>query len=300
MKNTKVFFLGKNDRSIMKNLIIGGCTNYGINQLKPWVLSIKETMPDADKVMCVGNASTTTREWLVENGFKLVNMPTMNVPIHVLRFLSIYDYLKEHWQEYDYVVTTDVKDVYFQKNPFDWLTVLDNTATKLIAGSEGMLYKDEPWGNDNLMQAYGPYVHELNKNNKIYNVGTIGGKSEYVKDLVFNIFTNAIHRPIAICDQAVYNVLIQTQPYKSITFFAEQSHAWACQAGTTVDPSKINHFRPFLTEKEPIFEDGLVKTYAGSIFHIVHQYDRVPEWKKFVQEKYEQEDESQFFTYRTT
>ena len=301
MKNTKVFFLGKNDRSIMKNLIIGGCTNYGINQLKPWVLSIKETMPDADKVMCVGNATTETREWLVENGFKLVDMPHVpNIPIHVLRFLSIYEYLREHWKEYEHVVTTDVKDVYFQKNPFEWLTVLNRTSTKLVAGSEGMLYKDEPWGNDNLMQAYGPYVHELNKNNKIYNVGTIGGKSEYVKDLVFNIFTNALHRPIAICDQAVYNVLIQTQPYKSITYFAEQSSAWACQAGTTVDPSKIGQFIHFLTEQVPTFEDGLVKTYLKDTFCIVHQYDRVPEWKKFVQEKYGQEDESQFFTYRTT
>jgi len=284
----------------MKNLIIGGCTNYGINQLKPWVLSIKETMPDADKVMCVGNASTTTREWLVENGFKLVNMPTMNVPIHVLRFLSIYEYLREHWQEYEYVITTDVKDVYFQKNPFVWLRQrLEMSSTKMVAGSEGMLYKDEPWGNDNLMQAYGAYVHELFKNNEIYNVGTIGGKSEYVKDLVFNIFTNAIHRPISICDQAVYNVLLQTQPYKACTFFASQLDGWACQAGTTVDPSKIEQFRPFLTEKEPIFVDGLVKTCMGDIFNIVHQYDRVPEWKKFVQEKYEQEDESKYFTYRT-
>lgn len=282
----------------MKNLIIGGCTNYGINQLKPWVLSVNETMPNADKVMCVGNASAETRQWLIDNNFKIIDMPKLNVPVHVLRFLSIYEYLKEHWQEYDYVVTTDVKDVYFQTDPF---TMLERKIKyKLFAGSEGMLYKDEPWGNDNLMQAYGPYIHEIYKNNKIYNVGTIGGSSEYVKDLVFNIFTNAIHRPIPICDQAVYNVLIQTQPYKDCTFFAEQSDGWACQAGTTVDPSKIAQFRPFLTEEEPKFIDGLVKTCDGDTFSIVHQYDRVPEWKRFVQEKYGQDDETQFFTYRTT
>jgi hypothetical protein len=281
----------------MKNLIIGGCTNYGINQLKPWVLSVNETMPDADKVMCVGEASLETRKWIIDNNFKIIDMPKLNVPVHVLRFLSIYEYLKEHWQEYEYVVTTDVKDVYFQTNPFVKLAM---TSYKLFAGSEGMLYKDEPWGNDNLMQAYGPYIHEIYKNNKIYNVGTIGGSSEYVKDLVFNIFTNAIHRPIPICDQAVYNVLIQTQPYKDCTFFAEQSDGWACQAGTTVDPSKIAQFRPFLTEEEPKFIDGLVKTCDGDTFSIVHQYDRVPEWKRFVQEKYGQDDETQFFTYRTT
>jgi hypothetical protein len=35
------------------------------------------------------------------------------------------------------------------------------------------------------------------------------------------------------------------------------------------------------------------------MYCIVHQYDRVPEWKKFVQEKYGQEDESQLFVYKT-
>lgn len=282
-----------------KDLIIGGCTNYNINQIKPWVLSACETMPDADKVMCIGTLSLETRQWLVGQGFKLVDMPKLNVPIHVLRFLAIYDYLKDHYKEYRYVVTTDVKDVYFQSNPFNWLD--SNLGNKrLVAGSEGLLYKDESWGDDNLLQAYGPYVHELFKNNEIYNVGTLGGESEYVKDLVFNIFTNALNRPISICDQAVYNVLIQTQPYKHIIEFAKQSDGWAVQAGTTVDPSKIVGFRPFLTEKEPIFEDGIVKTCNGVAFTIVHQYDRVPVWKKHVETVYGQEDQSQFFTYRTT
>jgi hypothetical protein len=284
-----------------KDLIIGGCTNYGINQLKPWVLSVNETMPDADKVMCVGNASPETRSWLLAQGFDIVNMPNTNVPIHVLRFLSIYDYLRKNWEKYRYVVTTDVKDVYFQSSPFKWMTDgLQNLgAYELVAGSEGMKYCDEPWGDDNLMKAYGPYVHEQFKNNTIYNVGVLGGTAEYMKDLVFNIFTNAINRPIPVVDQAVFNVLINTQPYKSKIFLAQNKHAWACQAGTMVDPSKIEAFRPFLLEGEPIFEEGVVKTFEHKEYCIVHQYDRVPEWKKFVQQKYEQEDESQLFVYRT-
>jgi len=283
-----------------KDLIIGGCTNYGINQLKPWVLSVNETMPDVDKVMCVGNASSETRNWLLAQGFDIVNMPQMNVPIHVLRFLSIYDYLKKNWEKYRYVVTTDVKDVFFQSSPFKWMEDnFINGTDELVAGSEGMRYCDEPWGDDNLMKAYGPYVHEQFKNNTIYNVGVLGGTAEYMKDLVFNIFTNATNRPIPIVDQAVFNVLINTQPYKSKIFLAQNKHAWACQAGTMVDPSKIEAFRPFLLEGEPVFEEGVVKTFEHKEYCIVHQYDRVPEWKKFVQQKYEQEDESQLFVYRT-
>ena len=291
-----------------KDLIIGGFTNYNYNQLKPWVESICEVMPEAEKVMVVGQASEDTKTILVNKGFKLVEMAKANIPVHVLRFLSIYDYLRLNWQDYNYVVTTDVKDVYFQSNPFDFLKergVGIGGMPSLVAGSEGMLYKDEPWGNENLFQAYGPYVHELFKNNEIYNVGTIGGKSEYVKDMVFNIFTNAINRPIQICDQAVYNVLLNTQPFKSQTTFFKQADGWACQAGTTVDPSKIDSFRPFLTEAEPIWEDGLVKTgqnsygtSKGTPFCIVHQYDRVPEWKNFVMKKFNQEDTSEYFVYK--
>jgi len=281
-----------------KDLIIGAFTNYNFNQLRPWVESIEECGFKGDKLMIMGNYSKETHDELEKRNFFLVEMPKLNVPVHVLRFLAIYDYLKDVHPHYRYVVTTDVKDVYFQTNPIDWLE--ENLGEKkLVAGSEGMLYKDEPWGNDNLFQTYGTYVHELFKNNKIYNVGTIGGDAEYVKDLVFNIFTNATNRPIPIVDQAVYNVLLQTQPYKDVTLFADQWLGWACQAGTTVDPSKINAFKPYLVEKEPIFKDGKVLTSLGHPFSIVHQYDRVPEWKQFVMKKYNQEDASNFFTYRT-
>ena len=282
-----------------KNLIIGGFTNYNYNQLKPWVESINEVCgDDVDRVLVVGKTDQETIGELIKRNFRIVPMMEINAPIHVARFLSIYEYLKNHWQEYDYVVTTDVKDVYFQADPFQAFNTpffKDNHKLKLIVASEGLKYKDEPWGNENLLQAYGPYVYEHFKDNEIFNVGTFGGESEYVKDMVFNIFTNAINRPIPICDQAVFNVLINTQPFKGVVTKTMQ---WAAELGTIMDPSKINSFRPNLLYPEPTFEDGVLKL-EGTPYPIVHQYDRVPELKKFVQEKYGQEDESQYFIYRT-
>ena len=274
-----------------KNLIIGGFTNYGINQLKPWVISAKEVAGDNDVVLVYGNATDETLDWLVEQNVVIVPMlQAQNIPIHVLRFLSIYEYLDKHWQFYDYVVTTDVKDVYFQADPFKFLV-----DRKLVIASEGLKYKDEPWGNENLFQAYGPYVYEKFKDNEIFNVGTFGGKSEYVKDMVFHIFTNGINRPIPICDQAVFNVLLNTQPFKNIVTKTTQ---WAAELGTIMDPSKIEQFKPNLLCDEPIWEDGKLKYSDGLVFPIVHQYDRVPVLKKFVQEKYGQNDPSEYFTYR--
>jgi len=282
-----------------KNLIIGGFTNYEINQLKPWVLSAKEICGDNDVVLVTGNTSDETLRWISNQGVIVVPMASIQgVPIHVLRFLSIYEYLKNNWAKYKYVVTTDVKDVFFQSDPFERLELdIPGSAYRLVVASEGLRYKDEPWGNDNLKQSYGPYVYELFKNNVIYNVGTFGGTSEYVKDMVFNIFTNAINRPIPICDQAVFNVLLGTQPFKDVLNITV---SWACEAGTVADPTKIDSFRPKLLCYEPVFKDGLVMTHDRHIFPIVHQYDRVPEWKKFVMEKFKQENEEEHFIYRTT
>ena len=276
-----------------RNLIIGGATNYNINQLKPWVLSAKEVAKDnTDVVLVCGNMTPETYSWLVGEGVILVQIKqSQNIPVHVLRFLSIYDYLKDTWLDYDYVVTTDVKDVYFQADPFERLQ-----GKKLVVASEGLKYKDEPWGDLNLKQTYGPYVYELFKEKEIFNVGTFGGKSEYVKDMVFHIFTNGINRPIPIVDQAVFNVLINTQPFVDVI---EYTNDWAAELGTTMDPSKIEQFRSKLLIVEPFFEDGILKDYRDHVFPIVHQYDRVPQIKKFVQEKYGQEDESQYFIYRT-
>ena len=264
-----------------KNLIIGGFTHYGINELKPWVLSAKEVAGDNNVVLVYGNASKETLDWLTGVGVKIAPMIDVpNIPIHVLRFLSLYEFLHQN-NDYEFVVATDVKDVYFQTDPFG--TMGNN---KLIIASEGLKYKDEPWGNQNLYQAYGPYVYEKFKYNEIFNVGTFGGKSEYVKDMFFNIFTNAINRPIPICDQAVFNVLINTQPFKGVVTKTMQ---WAAELGTIMDPSKINSFRPNLLYPEPTFEDGVVKL-DGTPYPIVHQYDRVPQIKKFIDEKYGIED----------
>lgn len=283
-----------------KNLIIGGFTNYNINQLKPWVLSAKEVAGNNDVVLVYGNTTDETLDWLVEQGVNIVPMlQVQNVPVHVLRFLSIHNFLVNHWKHYDYVVTTDVKDVYFQADPFEIFkdSFYQNHNFKLIVASEGLKYKDEPWGNQNLHQAYGQYVYEEFKNNEIFNVGTFGGHSEYVKDMVFHIFTNGINRPIPIVDQAVFNVLINTQPFKDVVMY---THDWAAELGTIMDPSKIEQFRPNLLFSEPTWKNGklFVRPLGQTPVPIVHQYDRVPEIKKFIEEKYDQQDDSQYFIYR--
>jgi hypothetical protein len=269
----------------MKNLIIGGYTNYPYEMIKPWVKSIAEVCdPDTtDKVMIVGRTSQEAIDELKADGWILV--PMAEGQPHVVRFFSIFDYLKDNWENYKYVVTTDVRDVIFQTDPFKYLEE-ELGDRHIVCGSESIQYKNEPWGNENLLQCYGPYIHELYKDREIYNVGILGGRSEYMKDLVLNIAINSVNRPIPIVDQAVFNMLINTQPYQDAVFFAKQEDGWACQAGTVANPEQLVACRPHLLEPEPVWKDDKVYAWNGKLFTIVHQYDRVPDWNKVIQERY--------------
>lgn len=279
-----------------KNLIIGAYSNYNYNQLKIWVESAQESGFGGDIVLFAFNTSQQTVDTLKEKGVTVITAkPSGSLPIHVERFIYIYDYLKNNKEKYEYVITTDVKDVYFQRNPFASIYATPG----LVLGTEGLKYKDEPWGNENIHNAFGPYFYEGLKEREICNVGVFGGSIEYVMDMCLMIFQLSVNRPIPIVDQAIFNFLLSTKYLERNTFITTHNDSFVCHLGTTADPTKIDAFRPNLLCKEPKFESDQVMNFNGFPYFIVHQYDRVPEIKKYLFEKYKVENESENFIYRS-
>lgn len=279
----------------MKDLIVGCATNYDWSKLKYWVNSINRSGFEGDKVLILMNCDKDTVKKISDSGFSIIafnqdsngNLSyNSNMMVHVERFFHIYQLLKDN--EYRYVITTDVKDVVFQRNPSKWLEEnLPEGVEDLVFSSESMKYKDEPWGNQNLLETFGPQIYEDFKNHTIFNVGVLAGHGFAMKDLMMNIFASCMHRPIKICDQSTFNFLISQHPYLSTSMYTKSEDGWACQLGTTADPSKIEQFRPFLLEPSPKMEGDKVLTSEGIEYIIVHQYDRVPEWKKVIEAKYD-------------
>jgi hypothetical protein len=280
----------------MKDLIVGCATNYDWSKLKYWVNSINRSGFQGDKVLILMNCDKDTVKKISDSGFSIIafNQDTegnlsyeSQMMVHVERFFHIYQLLKDN--QYRFVITTDVKDVVFQKNPSEWLkaNLAEMRQESLVFSSESMKYKDEPWGNQNLLETFGPQIYEDFKKNTIFNVGVLAGYGYAMKDLMMNIFASCMHRPIKICDQSTFNFLISQHPYLSTSMYTRSEDGWACQLGTTADPSKIEQFRPFLLEPSPKMEDDKVVTSTGIEYTIVHQYDRVPEWKKIIEAKYD-------------
>lgn len=290
----------------MKDLIIGLSDGYAWDKIKYWVNSIRRCGFTGDATLIALNCDKATLAKLGENDINVLMSDVdaqgnavhhSELPVIVERFFHVSNALSELSQETRprYVIATDVRDVVFQTDPSRSLDQLIRDAWSsnggppdLIAASEGLTYKDEPWGNRNFYQTFGPHLHDIHKEHTIYNAGTIAGTYAGVKDLAMVIFQMSLNRPIRNPDQAAYNFLLQQSPYRATTLFADpDKSAWACQGGTLMDPTKMAAFRPKLLCAEPLFdaEDNCVLTSRGQKYCIFHQWDRTP-FKDEIMRKY--------------
>lgn len=272
-----------------KDLIIGAFTNYtDYDVLKPWVESIKETGFTGDTVLIAIDAPENLVDTLRSKGVIVVKTTnTQKMMVHMLRFLTIYDYLKNNKGKYRYVVSTDVRDVIFQKNPFDFL--LNKFYNfNLIASSEAIKIKNEKWNKENIIKNFGKYFYDDVCEREVLNVGIIAGKSELVKDLCFSLFQMSLNRPDWVADQAAYNMLLSYEPWKSKCNIMRLKDAWAVNAHVTNKPDQMEEFGPHLLESRPSMnENGIIVNSEGVPFTIVHQYDRIPSWMNEISKRYQ-------------
>ena len=283
-----------------KDLIIGAFKNYNYEQVKPWIESINQTTFKGDKVLIAIDASEETINKIGQAGFTAISAQSMSgAMFHMERFIHIYDYLKKHNGEYRYVVSTDVRDVIFQNDPMEYLShvLTNNSGYDLIGVSECILVKNEHWNRDNILKCFGTYFYEEIKDFEVLNVGTLAGKAHIIADLCGMLYQLSLNRADWVADQAAYNILMGWFPYIDLTYISGLNDGFCCNLHVTNKPIERDHFAPFITEKHPIFEDGVMKTGDGQPYYIVHQYDRDPELKKFYHDKYKVEE---LITFRTT
>jgi len=209
-----------------------------------------------------------------------------NLTTHVERFYHFWHFLNEYSPPTRYVIATDVRDVVFQTNPSAWLDS-HLEGRKYCCPSELMRYGDDVFfGNENLLHCFGPQLHSVYKDRVSYNVGVLAGEHKYMSDLCLLVFQLSINRPIPVVDQIAFNFIMWQEPFASITKFCSSEDGWSAQAGNTVDPRLPDHHRAKLLEPVPELVGDLVKTHGGKTFCVVHQYDRVPTWKRLIEAKY--------------
>lgn len=285
----------------MKDLVIGAITGYNFDAIEPWVNSLDRSGFDGDKAMICYNVSFDTVNQLSSRGYKVFGFerneeagrleytkPNFNIVCE--RFHHLWGILQNFKDQYRYVVTTDVKDVIFQRNPSEWLE--KNLADKkIVASSESMYYKDEEHSNFALYSNYGPAIYGAYCDKLIYNAGVMAGDFETMIDLFMHIYLLCDAAPShwnqhgGGPDQPAYNLIMHAKTYRDVSRHTPSEDGWAAQLGTT-GSYIADRYGSKIVDPAPIMKDGKVCTTTGEPFYIVHQYDRIPEWKGTILEQY--------------
>jgi hypothetical protein len=286
----------------MKDLLVGAVDTYNWNQIKPWAESIRETGFDGDVFLIVYRLQEDITKQATDLGIELYNVehtpymtpivhegPNTPTQSHNFRFYHIWELLTRlsaSMRDYNSVILTDVRDVYFQSNPSKWLQDSVHEVEFIIAPSEGIRFGKEEWNQNNIISGFGRLIYDLHDmdNKPVANVGTIAGSYELMKDLCLTIFTMTEGRYYP-SDQSSFNILINGL-LSPQTLFTHMDQGWAAQMGTTNDPTKSWLWEHLIEARPEVNVDDLVYTPSGNRFCMVHQWDRVPQLKQMVQRKY--------------
>jgi hypothetical protein len=298
-----------------KDLIVGVVDNYDWDKIKYWANSIDQSGFDGHKALIVYNMDKNTAQKLTEKQFMLIGCSQYdeekgfvfvgNTNIMVDRFLHIQNFLAmlDKPMDVNRVIITDVRDVVFQKNPTEWLDKNYLKSFDIVVGSENMTYDNEPWGKNNLAKSFGEYFLERKREHPIYCAGVIAGDLDSIKDFCLNLWL--------ICrglnpwveggggpDQAAMNIMIDLEAYHFSTLFTDPSSGWVLHSGTSMPAIKAgsggigeeyirnpNMEIKFIEDNNYSVVDDSIHINDNMVT-ILHQWDRVPDWKKMVEAKY--------------
>jgi hypothetical protein len=209
---------------------------------------------------------------LTKNGFSDIGVVDRFVHLYHCQLSRFALYLKILQEaQYDHILLTDSRDVYFQKDPFESIQ-----QKALFAFMEDNRYTiKERWYNRQWIKiAVGNANYEKVKDRPVFCSGTIlGDYNSVVKFLeTFIIKTLEYNVPFDIkgIDQGLYNFLIHTNELSNLVPIPNQQLIMTVSTYNSNDKVIVKDF---------IYNDDL------TIPAVVHQYDRKNELIKFIVEK---------------
>ena len=292
----------------MTELLIGVCHGLAPDKIHNWVVSSRSCGFSGDVALIGVDATATLADLCAAHNVALTDVSSMDpffldhppsteplgdlphggIRIHHQRYLLLHRYLSQA-SSYELVVTTDVRDVVFQQNPFARLrALLDAGAAEILIGSENIRFKDEPWNSKNLGSAY-PFLTDAVACDEPVCSGVIGGRLAPLRDflmLVYLVTRNFLSEKVS--DQAGVNALLHLHPFSERVAITRLTDAWVCHLGVSgpTDQHKDQGYDRNLLEASPALRGDMVVTAGGEAFDIVHQYERIPAWNEAISRKY--------------
>jgi hypothetical protein len=276
----------------MTDLIIGAAHDLTWPQLQPWALSLVETgFPGKKVLLHDGTLTGTACQGLIELGFELHVMPQVSPNFFLSqRFFEIWQFLKQARETFRWVVVTDVRDLIFQSDPAAWCR-MHYPRYSLLAASEGIAHKHEPWSFQRAKEGWGTTGQWLLSDRVLLNDGLFAGTQQEVAELALQIFLLA--SPLAErfwgIDQTAFNLLLHYSPWPDGFEMPPLSFGFALHCCVLAQPSRKAEYEPHWIEEEPWFDKAtgcFLPAHSQTPFAVVHAWDRTA-YKQQIMEKYQ-------------
>jgi hypothetical protein len=259
-----------------EDVVVGGVSAYGYDHIRVWTRSLIASGFAGRRVLVAFHLEPEVIRQVQADGVEVVVAPPggpAQLNVYMQRLWAIAMLLGQ--QRYRYALTTDVRDVAFQTNPIAWLeTRLGDR--DLVVSDEGVPFGDQPWSRTNLAEAFGDGALALLRHDSIFNVGVFGGRAEAVRAVALETYLLSLtgaHRA-RVADQAAFNLLLKWGCFPP-ALRTDDADAFAAHLHVKRERGVQLHLR-----------DELVCNAAGKPYAIVHQYDRFPELKAMLEQRY--------------
>ena len=279
------------------NLILSTCANYKKNDLEIFFTSLTRHVEDYRCIVFTHNLTKDTAQWLRDQGAELVSMQiggwrrglfnrfarftdknplrylpkklALRLAFHTasmmsLRFLYYREWLNRHAGEYDKVFITDLKDVVFQEDPFEYLK--EDEVQFFLENQEIGCANDS---NRKWLDLIYTHTKSCFLNGKICScAGTILGTAKFM-----NIYLSEMQLEVISArrllnygeDQAMHNMILRREHAS----FQRRAVPNAEGAVLTVLNTPESEY--------VLAADDLVRNKAGIVIPVLHTYDRYPE-----------------------
>jgi hypothetical protein len=258
-----------------KHLILGLAAGYHFGDVRPFLASLKRAAYAGDLVFFV---SETTRdlERMRGHGAELrpmVRPPGLeDVPCNGLRYFLYLEYLRTCGQTYDRILISDVRDVIFQRDPFDhpWpdgvCCVLEDPSATV-----GSCPFNARWVREHLGESALDAIADRPVSCSGTTVADHGAMLAYLEKMTGLLLPPSTGECMAGYDQGIHNHLVHTGAVDGLTLYDNDGPILTL-AQTRGEPS--------------LDARGQILNRAGRVPHLVHQYDRKPSLFKMIRERF--------------
>jgi capsular polysaccharide biosynthesis protein len=193
----------------MKNLILGLCTNYGLEDIRGFLQSWKNNAKSAQLILFAANLKPSLIAFAQAEEVELLDLdPQIMQEFHPLiaRFFMFRSLLKQRPGAYSQVMLTDVRDVLFQSDPFS----VPRKKPVTLALEHQTITSEPTYNGRWLRDLYGEELLKEIQHNPVSCAGTTLGTQEgmiqYLDLMCNEMLTRPFDRKINY-DQGIHNYI---------------------------------------------------------------------------------------------